>query len=58
MLSYRTFSFFDGFEVAKGGTVRSRDPISITRSPGYEYVISCFESILEADSLRSLLGAR
>jgi hypothetical protein len=31
MLGYRTLSPFTGFQVAKGGTVRSRHPIFITR---------------------------
>jgi hypothetical protein len=32
MLGYRTFSPFTGFQVEKGGTVRSRHPIRITKS--------------------------
>jgi len=42
MLVYRTFSPFTGFQVAKGGTVRSRHPISITRSKGWGSNVQSF----------------
>jgi hypothetical protein len=35
MLLYRNFSHFTGFQMAEGGTVRSRHPISITRNKGW-----------------------
>jgi hypothetical protein len=42
MLVYRTFSPFTGFQVSKGGTVRSRHPIAITRNKGWGSNVQSF----------------